>query len=664
MKRSTWETFFPAVCVVVLAIDVAVFVSRALLSGVGIASDNYNLGYPLRVLVSTAIRNGVFPFWDHWTYGGAPLISIYMTSALSPVVWLLSLFGIYTPQSFVAEILIVHLLGCLGMYAWLRLHAGKGIAVYGALAYALSQYMLLQFPINIEAGASPSLYPWYAFGLTMTLRGHIRGVALTALSLFVMFTVGYLGTNIIALQFITLYCAMAYWLERPHLLAFTRADMRGCGLALLAFAAFALAANLLFSETVANQPLGYFLNRSIDPYLAATRGRSLVMFLFPNGLSPFEPDAYDGNLAPFYVGVFSVFFMVYAMCHGLRNRQVKLLLIFALLSWLAILSKYHPVARAMVDVIPFYSRVRFHVWNGALVLFFCVTLASLGARLYFEGPGRLMHKAAFFVFLALLPVAFAAKPGATDWPDFFAHYQIYFLPLYFVCLCRFRKLGEDARMVLLSLLLLGEVYVVQGECVKFPHGVRLCVEVSSPGFPPPPNRRVIGDLSQYNGHLLSKVPHVVGYMPQIHPLIAALSKDQYNLNLLVYTFYPAGEDRWPRFSGGERIAITVMDPNRIEAVIETSNERATYVWSSPFSPNWRLEINGVPTVCRQNRYGLTEFEVHKGRNVVSFVYRPWYMTLSLVIMGVTLATLVALLCWRYRGLAAAPATRMSCVSRQ
>lgn len=28
-------------------------------------NDDYSLGYPLRILVSTALRNGILPLWDH-----------------------------------------------------------------------------------------------------------------------------------------------------------------------------------------------------------------------------------------------------------------------------------------------------------------------------------------------------------------------------------------------------------------------------------------------------------------------------------------------------------------------------------------------------------------------------------------------------------------------
>src|SRR5262249_28662056 len=176
-----------------------------LLEPAPIYHDNGALAYPLRVLVSTSLWHGVLPLWDHWTDGGAPLCSLVVALPLSPIVLVLSAFGIYRPTTFLVELVTLHVLALLGMYRWLCDLADEWAALLGATAYALSAIMLVQAPINLESVASQAMFPWYALGLRQSLRGERRGAAKVAVSLWIMFTTGYLGLNLFALEILTAY---------------------------------------------------------------------------------------------------------------------------------------------------------------------------------------------------------------------------------------------------------------------------------------------------------------------------------------------------------------------------------------------------------------------------------------------------------------------------
>jgi len=140
-----------------------------------LANDNYALGYPLRILVSSSIQQGIFPLWDHWTHGGMPLNSPLMMLSFSPIVLILSIFGIYGISTYVVEIIVIHILCFIGMYWWLTFYSTKRASFVVALCFTTLGAQVLQTPINFEAVVSVALLPWIAVGMKYCMNGLKKG---------------------------------------------------------------------------------------------------------------------------------------------------------------------------------------------------------------------------------------------------------------------------------------------------------------------------------------------------------------------------------------------------------------------------------------------------------------------------------------------------------
>ena len=87
--------------------------------------DNFNGFLPYRHFASVAFRNGQFPFWNPWINLGYPFASDPQSGAWYPLVWLLSVFSVYTPRVIAIEWLIHLAIGGIGFVRWM--HIGWGI---------------------------------------------------------------------------------------------------------------------------------------------------------------------------------------------------------------------------------------------------------------------------------------------------------------------------------------------------------------------------------------------------------------------------------------------------------------------------------------------------------------------------------------------------------
>lgn len=105
--------------------------------------DNIDCYLPYRNFVGYAVHQGEWPFWNPFQHMGYPAYSDMQNGMYNPIVWFLLLFGEYTTNSLIVELLIYYLIAIWGAYKFAGLFVQTKVAkTFIAVAFGLSGFML------------------------------------------------------------------------------------------------------------------------------------------------------------------------------------------------------------------------------------------------------------------------------------------------------------------------------------------------------------------------------------------------------------------------------------------------------------------------------------------------------------------------------------------
>ena len=105
--------------------------------------DNVNGYLPYRFFVSDYIWNGHMPFWNAFQRLGYLGYADLQSGIWNPIVWIIMLFGKYTINSLIVELLSCYVIAGIGMYRLANyLFQCKKTAFILGLSYALSGFMV------------------------------------------------------------------------------------------------------------------------------------------------------------------------------------------------------------------------------------------------------------------------------------------------------------------------------------------------------------------------------------------------------------------------------------------------------------------------------------------------------------------------------------------
>lgn len=675
---------------IVLTISITIFIcSTKILSSTPIYHDNLTLGYSLRVLMSTSINNGIFPLWDHWIHGGNAMTSVYMAGNFSPIILLLSLFGVYTIKTFLIEILLMHILCFSGMYLWLKTYVNHYIALFGCFCYSLSFCLLVQTPINFEALVSASMMIWFAYGFKLALIKKRLGIGISAISLWIMFTTGYLGVNIIQLQFVITFCVIEFLLSSDYL---KKRDywsiIKSIGYACIGFILFLMIFNFAILETYHYLHFDFSQIRqgNFNPFHGALKFSTIYTMLFPNQIPTFLVDQYMGGIALLYCGSLMTFFSMYACTQYKRNKNIVLIAIATTVIFSAMLSEYHTIAILMTHTIPFLHKVQYHGWNVTLINFFVVTLGCIGMMYFYENKEFGNKYPFFFIVLyalfGILQTEDANYSRYLLYPSMEANYGKYltypqmFTFLIFILLIIYvyrrnqspgniniYKMGkaneEEAntraiqreipvfQICILTLLTAAEIAMLAPSLIFYSNKpavdiIQRIEQAKHNQFDIVENERNDDGL-KINLQYYSKVPAIHGYHPSMHPAMFKLKKNNQFNNLLKKIFYQADENANPIQYGIVDVKIKTFNPNEIKVDINSLEDNTLMVWSSPYTSNWVLREGDTKIKTSKNIHGLTAFTVNKGLHTMTFKYNPPYLFFGFILCSLGILISVALL---------------------
>lgn len=632
---------------------VAFYVIRLHLLGnpLALANDNYALGYPWRILISSSLQNGIFPLWDHWSHGGMPFNSPLNMLSFSPIVLLLSLFGVYSISSYVIEILIIHIVGFIGMYIWLTFYSSKFSSIVIAFCFTLMAAQVIQTPLNFEAVVSTALLPWLGIGMKYCVRSAVKGIGILALTVWIMMTTGYIGMNVIYIEIISLFCiseAIILVLSKNirHKQLFLGVFYIICGLLL-----GGLIVNYPFMENFVHYGTSFATMRDVTftPYAASANLFSLFTLFFPNNVWAFSSDQFSAHTGILFFGSIPIYMALYSFMRKKIRIGAFLLTGFFVLSFVAMLSAKYPFAHWITMNFPLLRYIRWHVWLLPISVFFLATVSSIGMKEFIEEKRKVAKLFAFFVFIILAVFVSIKQSGSLFIsPTKYLLYPqiITYISLGIVILISFQRMNKlvyllsvaEVLAVSWSIGLLGNNLYYRG-LTKQEAADRELTKIQTKDFPEISNERST-QTSHINPQYYSKQPTLDGYNPVIEPTMSSFINDPEYPVIMKCLFYPVNSTGFPDMNSDFKISSIRLTPNGAEAMIDIQSKEQNIVWSSPYSSYWKLAIDGVRSATLPNRFGLTQFTIKKGTHTIRFIYRPSYfipsMLLSLVSIGISL----------------------------
>jgi hypothetical protein len=607
-----------------------------------ILHDNAFLGLPSRFLISISLRSGIFPLWDPYIGAGVPLHSIYTSIGLSPIVWALSLLRKYDTVLFILEILVLNFFGFAGMWFWLKTKSSTFISFLGALSYSLSPYLLFQAKINLEAMGSAVAIPWICLGAYQISKQNSIGVGVLAGGLGLAFTSGYLGINVLMLELLGIWALLLICIDFRTLVRFDlKKSQINVSVSIIYFLASSILCAFLFSipisETLINLNLDFFTKRNVDPFTASIQLESLKN-LFDNRVNPFIADPFGGHDVMLYVPSILMGGLIYGLYKP--NRVIIATLLAFAITLMACLSKEYSVAKFLVSLLPGFKEIRFHAWLSILLVFFLITMGSLGlSKLYRDSQyGRTEYRPAILLTIIITTATYFTQSDR-DWTYLFITTLISVASL-----ISFQKIAISAKPIRLllsicvALLSLSQLYLasirwdLEGFNKRF--GVqtkeiqqrqREVIRNTLPTFTIPPNTRdLFPEYPDSENEHYSKRPLVEGYLPQRNPAISKLIAEG-QIGRLKY--YAITSDARPI-----QYKLTSLTPNqfKIKFLEDLGNQSITI--TVPYSPNWKgYDNNRNPLNIQRNELGLMEIPSVNRENFISMEYEPKWLKLMLIL---------------------------------
>ena len=127
--------------------------------------DNINGYLPYRYFISDYLWNGHLPLWNPFQRLGYPGYSDLQSGVWSPIMWVIMLFGKYTINSLIVELLSCYVLAGLGMFKLAKYFFNcKKTSLILGLSYALSGFMVGSAQLMVFLIAV-TWFPWCIYAL-------------------------------------------------------------------------------------------------------------------------------------------------------------------------------------------------------------------------------------------------------------------------------------------------------------------------------------------------------------------------------------------------------------------------------------------------------------------------------------------------------------------
>jgi len=327
---------------------------------------------------------------------------------------------------------------------------------------------------------------------------------------------------------------------------------------------------------------------------------------------------------------------------------------FFIVSFLITLSMKYSFANWISWNFPLLRYIRWHVWFLTISVFFLITIASIGLSKFIEEKRKDIKLLAYgaFIFIAILVAVKQSGIFYTSPTTYLFYPQVLaYIALGVIIVASFSKVNKLTYPLHICTLIIVEVCVVSFSIPLFGNNLGLVKQevvkremekMQTKKFPEISNQRT-SEKNNINPQYYTKQPALYGYSPVIHPILVSLINSAEYPIIMKDLFYPAQNNGYPDVNEICDISSIRLTPNSAQAIIDIQPDQKDVVWSSPYSPFWKLSVDGNPSLAKPNGFGLTQFNLTKGRHSVQFKYEPPYFIPSILLAFVSLCMSIYLI---------------------
>ncbi|MEO0403259.1 MAG: hypothetical protein AAF193_00160 [Bacteroidota bacterium] len=602
--------------------------------------DNVDYFLPMRYFFHDALNNGTLPGWNPHINLGFPFYADPQSGAWYPILWVFKIMSLYGFKALNFEWLLHVFLGGVGMYRLSKfLKASQPIAVFTALAYALSGFMVGTaqiLPFIIGA----CWLPWCLFCFMRILqRPDWKTATALALVLYMQITGAYPAFTIIVVYIFLIIFGMHVFrkaIDNKNLMALglsaiiTLLLCSGWGYSLLInFPDFGRSEALVYNETFTHNSFNLQSWWSfIAPYSTVTDKE------FFNS---------DISLINGFIGISTLGLMVLAFFKDWRKSLWLLLPIVFFL--LAADAQHFPIRRWLFNALPGMAHFKHPSIFRLYAMFFMILLSAKGGEYLMDG--RAAFQRVFFFAIAmgfiLIGVTYAG-----DIDNFKILVSQYFDHSEDSALSRHQHIGLQA-MVFGSILLLAGVILLKLRS-KWVLVVCIALEMISAAqingqytvfnkSPLGPNEKRLKELSLQAPDLSNKFVNVAS--PDVGMDAVWRNKSIFSGHLAYNGYNPFMQKSFLTLRDSKEMEGVISRPilsfagedvqNKVEWISHNGGDFSFKVnstgpvsqlrFSQNFHPDWRLKVDGKVQTIQKDDNGLMQFSLNgAGDNDVELTF--------------------------------------------
>jgi len=345
-------------------------------------NDALTYYYPIRTLISDAIRNAELPLWTPFINMGYPLHADMQSGAWNPVIWIFAFLSNYSLAAFHYEFLFYIAFAGVGFYFLCRnMGCSRPVAFCMGFAFQFCGFIVdsVQF---FNCISSACYLPFvFLFFRRMLLNFRKRDAASFAIFMFLLFTGGYPSIFII-LSYVLLTFGIFSVIVAEQRGGFIKTRTPVLIIAALIFALLSLPAIISFVQHLptiergGRQPLSIVLENSMNP---STSLSMLVPFATTAGDTWLDSSILMRSI---YIGIVPLVFLVFIFFRKklLREREIQFFLVAAAvllgLAW----GEYFFLRTLAYHVLPLMDSFRHPALFRLFAIFFLLLIAARGMQ--------------------------------------------------------------------------------------------------------------------------------------------------------------------------------------------------------------------------------------------------------------------------------------------
>ncbi len=634
--------------------------------------DSLVYDYPNKFITSNAFRLGIYPLWDQWRFNGMPdsfNVSFYN---ISPLVLFSSFFGNYTMTIYTIDVFIVQILCFLGMFYWLKMYVNRWIALYGAFCFSICPMIVTTVPEENPL-TTMSMIPFLAYSLKLILGGSKRHIGLFALFLLIIFSTGYLGLNILFLPIIFLFV----YSEHFFVLLQGKYSKRFIYLVKMSVPVFLAILLFIGISNLEWLQLWEFTKLSLNslrwvpysPFSGAAHMKEIFTLFFVNNFPSFIPwfaiIPSPSNTYMIYIGIFNLCLLLYSLFHKKYLSQTLLLAFFSIFIFAISLDSNYATGFFATKFLPFLQFSRWHGWYLVLVEFFMITLTCFGLGILYKQFDKkelkklLLAQIIILVLLTVSIILLIVKSSPHPY-NFFTLQLIFLLTFIFITSYGFlvyksiKKFDKKFIVILFVFVGLTEYIPNSFHYLSYRDRAASFINTDAKSFVAQLNKNARYNFT-YKSNIransvnsqITKIPtssleRSVLSAPSMHHLRMTLGEKEF-LYLTHYIFYFPDTNQKPIAVLSKTIKITQFEPNSISATVNSRKVNQQLIWSSTYTPDWKLYINGYSKSTSQAAFGFTTFKLQKGKNDITLIYHPNYLSWSIAFQIIAVCIMIGLI---------------------